>query len=136
MSQEPGKLIGTKLSFQMNHASTYGILMAPFALDTMLVNAAFQNAFIPFEKYSGRTPGIIIWDAISYHGLSNSQRIEGNLNSNRYVREVQQPEVGSFLQGIPGAISRIMPVETSVQPNISNFIIGLLIHRICQLLST
>ena len=41
---------------------------------------------------------------ISYHGLSNFQRIEGNLNSNRYVREVLQPEVVSFLQGTPEAI--------------------------------
>ncbi|GFX91686.1 uncharacterized protein TNCV_3682721 [Trichonephila clavipes] len=34
MSSEPGKLIGTKLSFQINHASICG----------MPVNAAFQSA--------------------------------------------------------------------------------------------
>ena len=39
-----------------------------------------------------------------YHGRSIFIRIEGNLNSNRYVREVLQPEVVPFLQGIPGFI--------------------------------
>lgn len=56
------------------------------------------------ERHSGRTPGVMVWGAISYHGRSNLLRIEGNLNSNRYVREVLQPEVVPFLQGIPGAI--------------------------------
>ncbi|GFS54567.1 transposable element Tc1 transposase [Trichonephila clavipes] len=41
---------------------------------------------------------------ISYHGRSNLLQIEGNLKSNRYVREVLQPEVVPFLQGIPEAI--------------------------------
>ncbi|GFX79754.1 transposable element Tc1 transposase [Trichonephila clavipes] len=46
----------------------------------------------------------MVWDAISYHGRSNMLRIEGNLDSNRYIHEVQQPEVVPFLQGISGAI--------------------------------
>ncbi|PRD33728.1 UNVERIFIED_CONTAM: hypothetical protein NCL1_16777 [Trichonephila clavipes] len=33
MSTEPGKLIGTKLSFQMNHASICWTVMATFVLD-------------------------------------------------------------------------------------------------------
>ncbi|GFV77916.1 transposable element Tcb1 transposase [Trichonephila clavipes] len=46
----------------------------------------------------------MVWGVISYHGLSNLLRIEGNLNSNKYIREVLQSEVVPFLQGIPGAI--------------------------------
>ncbi|PRD31571.1 UNVERIFIED_CONTAM: hypothetical protein NCL1_23155 [Trichonephila clavipes] len=46
----------------------------------------------------------MVWGMISYHGRSNLLQIEGNLNSNRYVREVLQPEVVPFLQGSPGAI--------------------------------
>ncbi|PRD31644.1 UNVERIFIED_CONTAM: hypothetical protein NCL1_22998 [Trichonephila clavipes] len=46
----------------------------------------------------------MVWGVVSYHGRSNLLRIEGNLNSNRYVREVLQPEVVPFLQGIFGAI--------------------------------
>ncbi|GFX00201.1 transposable element Tcb2 transposase [Trichonephila clavipes] len=43
MSTEPGKLTGTKLSFQMNHASICETMMAPFVLDTMPVNSAFPS---------------------------------------------------------------------------------------------
>ncbi|GFW90254.1 transposable element Tcb2 transposase [Trichonephila clavipes] len=36
--------LGTKLSFQMNHASICENMMAAFVLDAMPVNAAFQSA--------------------------------------------------------------------------------------------
>ncbi|GFY14062.1 hypothetical protein TNCV_3274941 [Trichonephila clavipes] len=48
------------------------------------------------ERHSGLTPGVMVWGAISYHGRSNWLRIEGCLNSNRYFREVLQPEVVPF----------------------------------------
>ncbi|GFW19609.1 transposable element Tcb2 transposase [Trichonephila clavipes] len=41
---EHGKLIGTKLLFQMNHASICGTMMAVFMLEAMPANAAFQSA--------------------------------------------------------------------------------------------
>ena len=45
MSKEPGKLICTKLSFQINHASVLGTTMAALVLDAMSVNAdAYQSA--------------------------------------------------------------------------------------------
>ncbi|GFT37325.1 HTH_Tnp_Tc3_2 domain-containing protein [Trichonephila clavipes] len=44
MSTVSKKLIGTKLSFQMNYTSICGIMMAAFVLDDMSVNAAFQSA--------------------------------------------------------------------------------------------
>ncbi|GFW30990.1 transposable element Tcb1 transposase [Trichonephila clavipes] len=56
------------------------------------------------ERNSGLTTGVMVWDAISYHGRSNFLRIEGNLNSSRYVREDLQPEVVPFIQGIPAVV--------------------------------
>ncbi|GFW27042.1 uncharacterized protein TNCV_92681 [Trichonephila clavipes] len=44
MSTELDKLNGTKLSFQMNHVSICGIMMAAFVFDAMPVNTAFQSA--------------------------------------------------------------------------------------------
>ncbi|PRD35980.1 UNVERIFIED_CONTAM: hypothetical protein NCL1_10025 [Trichonephila clavipes] len=44
MSTEPSKMVGIKLSFQMNHASIYGTMIAAFVLDVMPVNTAFQSA--------------------------------------------------------------------------------------------
>ncbi|GFV85481.1 transposable element Tc1 transposase [Trichonephila clavipes] len=49
------------------------------------------------ERHSGLKPGVMVWGAISYHGRSNWLLIVGNFNSNRYVREVLQPEVIPFL---------------------------------------
>ncbi|GFU46115.1 uncharacterized protein TNCV_2309441 [Trichonephila clavipes] len=44
MSTELDKLICSKLTFQMNHASICRTMMAAFVLDSMPVNAAFQSA--------------------------------------------------------------------------------------------
>ncbi|GFW30712.1 transposable element Tc1 transposase [Trichonephila clavipes] len=46
----------------------------------------------------------MVCGAISYPGHSNLLRIEGNFNNNRNIREVLQPEVIPFLQGIHGTI--------------------------------
>ena len=46
MSTEPGKLIGTKLSFQMNHVSICWTMMAVFVLDAMPENSAFQSVLL------------------------------------------------------------------------------------------
>ncbi|GFU84791.1 transposable element Tcb2 transposase [Trichonephila clavipes] len=43
-STELSKLIGARLSFQMNHASIWETMMDAFVLDAMPVNAAFQSA--------------------------------------------------------------------------------------------
>ena len=43
---DPGKLIGTKFSFQMNHASICGTMVITFVLDAMSVNAALQIALL------------------------------------------------------------------------------------------
>ncbi|PRD23958.1 UNVERIFIED_CONTAM: hypothetical protein NCL1_45018 [Trichonephila clavipes] len=41
MSTEPSNMIGTKLSFQMNHASICETMMAAFMLDAIPVNDVF-----------------------------------------------------------------------------------------------
>ncbi|GFU72947.1 transposable element Tc1 transposase [Trichonephila clavipes] len=40
------------------------------------------------EHHSGRTPRVMVWGAIAYHGRSQLLRIVGNLNSTRYINEV------------------------------------------------
>ena len=95
------------------------------------------------ERHSGRTQGVTARGGILYHARSNLLRTEVNLSSNKYVREVLQPEVFPFLQGIPGdTFSRIMHdhmlqrlFKVFVQPNTCNVFLGLLIRRIRGLLS-
>ena len=52
---------------------------------------------------------------------SNSLRIESNLNSNRFVREVRKPKVVSFLQGIAGYIFQQNNERRHVVKTIGNF---------------
>ncbi|GFV33993.1 transposable element Tcb1 transposase [Trichonephila clavipes] len=73
------------------------------------------------ERHSGFTPEVVVWGAISYHGRSNLLRIEGNLNSNKYVREALQPEVDSFLYGIPGAIFQQDNTRSQVAMTVRDF---------------
>ncbi|GFY23553.1 transposable element Tc1 transposase [Trichonephila clavipes] len=95
------------------------------------------------ERYSGRTPGVMVWGAIAYHGRSQLLRIVGNLNSTRSINEALQP------QAIPSCkdcqelySSRIMPVHMSrrlpnpilIRSRYSLFI-GLRIPWICHRLN-
>ncbi|PRD20878.1 UNVERIFIED_CONTAM: hypothetical protein NCL1_53375 [Trichonephila clavipes] len=113
--------------------------MTAFVLYTMPVNAAFQSALSKDIE-----PGVMVWKAISYHGRSYLNRIEGNLNSNKYIHEVLQPEVVPFFKAfLKLSFSQIMRrhmlqrlFETSVQRNPRNIFLCLLIRRICRLLST
>ena len=55
-------------------------------------------------------PSVIVWGAIRYNMRSRLLRIEGNLNSNRYIREVLQP----LLQATPHAIFQ----QDNAQPHV------------------
>ncbi|GFX99355.1 transposable element Tc1 transposase [Trichonephila clavipes] len=96
------------------------------------------------ERHSRRTPGVMVWGAIAYHGRSQLLRIVGNLNSTQYINEVIQPPNYSFPARIARGLysSRIMPVHMS--PRLSNpylnsqqvqFLPWLRIRRICHRLN-
>ena len=50
------------------------------------------------QWHRGPTPSVMVWGATGYNMQSRLLRIEGNLNSNRYIREVLQPEVLPLFQ--------------------------------------
>ncbi|GFW54431.1 transposable element Tc1 transposase [Trichonephila clavipes] len=56
------------------------------------------------ERHSRRTPRVMVWGAIAYHGRLQLLRIVGNLNSTRYINEVLQPQAIPFLQGLSVAV--------------------------------
>lgn len=74
------------------------------------------------ERHKGRTPGIMVWGAIAYHGRSQLVRIVGNLNHNRYISEVLEPEVVPFLQSIPGAIFQQDNARPHIARNVQDFL--------------
>ncbi|GFV60475.1 transposable element Tc1 transposase [Trichonephila clavipes] len=83
-----------------------------------------SELFLPecvIEKYSNLTPGCMVSSAISYHGRSNLLRIEGNLNSNRFVPEMLHPGVVLFFQGTPGATFQQDTVQPPVAKTVRDF---------------
>ena len=56
------------------------------------------------ERHRGPMPSVMVWDTIGYNMRSRFLRIEGYLNSNRYIMEALQPKVLPLLQATPGAI--------------------------------
>ena len=52
----------------------------------------------------GPTPSVMVWGAIVYKMRSRLLRSEGNLNRNRYIREVLHPEILPLLQRTQHAI--------------------------------
>lgn len=82
------------------------------------------------ERHSGRTPGVMVWGAIAYHGRSQLLRIVGNLNSNRYISEVLQPQAVPFLQSLPGAVFQ----QDNARPHIARTVQSFFATRQVQLL--
>ncbi|GFU83845.1 transposable element Tc3 transposase [Trichonephila clavipes] len=56
------------------------------------------------HRRTGPTPVIMVWGGIGYHSRTPLVRIAGILNSQRYISEVLEPVVLSYLQGLATAI--------------------------------
>ena len=67
MSTDPGKLIGTKLSFQINHVSISETMKAAFVLDAMPVSAAFQCTFLN-DKVAEH---LELWSGVRFRIMDN-----------------------------------------------------------------
>ncbi|GFS76623.1 transposable element Tcb2 transposase [Trichonephila clavipes] len=78
MSTDPGKLIGTKLSFQRNHASIWD------HDGRIHVRRSLPKGVI--EQRSGLTPEVMVWGAIFCHGRSNCYELKQD-NARPHVAE-------------------------------------------------
>ncbi|GFW80356.1 transposable element Tcb2 transposase [Trichonephila clavipes] len=54
--------------------------------------------------HTARTAGVMVWGAIAYDSRSTLIVMRGTLTGQRYVDGILRPHVGSFLNGLPGAI--------------------------------
>ncbi|GFU15778.1 transposable element Tcb1 transposase [Trichonephila clavipes] len=50
--------------------------------------------------HTGPAPDIMVWGGIGYHSRTPLVRIDGTLNSQRYISEVLEPVVLPYLQGL------------------------------------
>ena len=60
----------------------------------------------------------MVWGAIEYNMRSCLLRIEGNLNNNRYIREVLQPKILPLLQATLHAIFQ----QDNAQPHVARIV--------------
>ncbi|GFT25231.1 transposable element Tc1 transposase [Trichonephila clavipes] len=74
------------------------------------------------NHHSGRTPGVMVWGVIAYHGRSQLLRIVGILNSTRYINEVLQPQAIPFLQGLPGAVFQQDNARSHVAKTVKSYL--------------
>ncbi|GFU15770.1 transposable element Tcb1 transposase [Trichonephila clavipes] len=95
------------------------------------------------ERRSRRTPGVMVWGAIAYHGRSQLLRIVDNLNSTLYINEVLQTQAILFLQGLLGAVFQQDNARSHVAKTVKSYLdsqqvqlfLGLRIRRICHRLN-
>ncbi|GFW85025.1 transposable element Tc1 transposase [Trichonephila clavipes] len=102
MCIEAGVLIGSRSSFSDESRFNLGHHDGRIRVRRYVGERHIPECNI--ERHSGRTPGVMVWGAIAYHGRSLLLRIVGNLNSTRYINEVLQPQATPFLQGLQGAV--------------------------------
>ncbi|GFX40091.1 transposable element Tcb2 transposase [Trichonephila clavipes] len=55
-------------------------------------------------RYTTRTAGVMVWEAIEYDSRSTLIVMRGILTGQRYADNILRPHVGPFLNGLPGAI--------------------------------
>ena len=83
-----------------------------------------------FQRHSGSTSSVMVWDEIGYNIRSRLLRTEGNLNSNRHIREVLQPEGLPLLQTAPHAIFQ----QDNARPNVARIVLAFFQRRWVSLL--
>ena len=81
------------------------------------------------QRHRGLTPSAMVWGPIGYNMQSRLLRIEGNLNSNRYIREVLQLEVQPLLQATPHAIFQ----QDNVWPHVARIVQAFFQRRVSLL---
>ena len=70
------------------------------------------------QRHGGPKSSVMVWGAIGYNMRSRLLRIECNLKSNRYIREILQPEVLPLLQATPHAIFQ----QDNARPHVTRIV--------------
>ncbi|GFU52418.1 transposable element Tcb1 transposase [Trichonephila clavipes] len=70
------------------------------------------------HRHTGSAPGIMVWDGIGYHSSTPLVRISGTLNIQRYISEVLEPVVLTYLQGLVTAIFQ----QDNARPHVARIV--------------
>ena len=69
------------------------------------------------QRRKGPTPSVMVWGAIGYNMRSRRLRIEGNVNSNHYIREILKLEGGPTAP--PSATPHAIFQQDNTQPHVA-----------------
>lgn len=82
------------------------------------------------HRHTGPAPGIMVWGGIGYLSRTPLVRIAGTLTSQRYISEVLEPVVLSYLQGLPTAIFQ----QDNARPHVARIVQGFFVNHQIELL--
>ncbi|GFT16390.1 transposable element Tcb1 transposase [Trichonephila clavipes] len=74
---------------------------------------------------TGAAPGIMVWGGIGYHSRTLLVRIFGTLNSQRYISQVLESVVLSYLQGLATAIFQ----QDNARPHVARIVQRLFVNH-------
>ncbi|UYV71959.1 hypothetical protein LAZ67_9001355 [Cordylochernes scorpioides] len=80
--------------------------------------------------HTGPAPGIMVWGGIGYHSRTPLVRLDGTLNSQRYIYEVLEPVVLPYLQGLPTIIFQ----QNNARPHVERIVQRFFVNRQIELL--
>ncbi|GFT64998.1 transposable element Tcb1 transposase [Trichonephila clavipes] len=83
------------------------------------------------HHHTGSTPGIMVWDDITYHSHTPLVCIAGTLYSQRYISKVLDPIVLPYLQGLATAILQ----QDNEPPYVTHIVQRFFINQQIELLS-
>ncbi|GFS94352.1 transposable element Tcb1 transposase [Trichonephila clavipes] len=70
------------------------------------------------HRHTGPAPSIMVWGGIGYHPRIPLVRIVGTLNRQRYISEVLEPVILSYLQGLAPAIFQ----QDNARPHVARIV--------------
>ncbi|GFS67006.1 transposable element Tcb1 transposase [Trichonephila clavipes] len=82
------------------------------------------------HRHTGLAAGIMVWGGIGYHSHNPLVRTDGALNSQRYISEVLEPFVLSYLQGLATAIFQ----QDNARPHIARIVQRFFVNHQIELL--
>ncbi|GFS92591.1 transposable element Tcb1 transposase [Trichonephila clavipes] len=82
------------------------------------------------HRHTGPAPGITVWGGIGYHFRTPLVRIDGILNSQRYISEVLEPVVLPYLQGLATAIF----LQDNARPHVPHIVHRFFVNHQIELL--
>ncbi|GFX87190.1 transposable element Tcb1 transposase [Trichonephila clavipes] len=75
--------------------------------------------------HTGPALGIMVWGGIGYHSRTPLVRIDGTLNSQRYISEVLEPVVLPYFQGLATAIFQ----QDNTHPHVTRIVQRFLLNH-------